>query len=135
MVIPEMSDRTNQMRHVLEEFMDAHIYPNEARFFAESTELGPWAVWPVVEELKALAKQTELWNAFYNPVDKNCGLSNLEYAPLGARGFQLLRSRYWEYGGVGKIWNTETTGTMASSAFKWRNSIHVLYDRTSSSFK
>ena len=82
MVIPEMSDRTNQMRHVLEEFMDAHIYPNEARFFAESTELGPWAVWPVVEELKALAKQTELWNAFYNPVDKNCGLSNLEYAPL-----------------------------------------------------
>ena len=81
-MIPEMSDRTNQMRHVLEEFMDAHIYPNEARFFAESTELGPWAVWPVVEELKALAKQTELWNAFYNPVDKNCGLSNLEYAPL-----------------------------------------------------
>ena len=77
-----MSDRTNQMRHVLEEFMDAHIYPNEAKFFAESTELGPWAVWPVVEELKALAKQTELWNAFYNPVDKNCGLSNLEYAPL-----------------------------------------------------
>ena len=39
-------------------------------------------MWPVVEELKALAKQTELWNAFYNPVDKNCGLSNLEYAPL-----------------------------------------------------
>ena len=62
--------------------MDEHIYPNEARFFTESTELGPWAVWPVVEELKALAKQTELWNAFYNPVDKNCGLSNLEYAPL-----------------------------------------------------
>ena len=77
-----MSDRTNQMRHVLEDFMDEHIYPNEARFFTESTELGPWAVWPVVEELKALAKQTELWNAFYNPVDKNCGLSNLEYAPL-----------------------------------------------------
>lgn len=62
--------------------MDEHIYPNEGRFFAESTKLGPWAVWPVVEELKALAKQTELWNAFYNPVDKNSGLSNLEYAPL-----------------------------------------------------
>ena len=70
------------MCRALEDFMDEHIYPNEARFFAESTELGPWAVWPVVEELKALAKQTELWNAFYNPVDKNCGLSNLEYAPL-----------------------------------------------------
>jgi acyl-CoA dehydrogenase len=36
----------------------------------------------VVEDLKALARQTELWNAFYNPVDKNSGLSNLEYAPL-----------------------------------------------------
>jgi acyl-CoA dehydrogenase len=70
------------MRRILEDFMDEHIYPNEARFFTESTELGPWAVWPVVEELKALARQTELWNAFYNPVDKNSGLSNLEYAPL-----------------------------------------------------
>lgn len=70
------------MFRALEDFMDEHIYPNEARFFTESTELGPWAVWPVVEELKALAKQTELWNAFYNPVDKNSGLSNLEYAPL-----------------------------------------------------
>jgi len=70
------------MCRALEDFMDEHIYSNEARFFTESTELGPWAVWPVVEELKALAKQTELWNAFYNPVDKNSGLSNLEYAPL-----------------------------------------------------
>jgi len=81
-VIPEVSDRTLRMCRALEDFMDEHIYPNEARFFTESTELGPWAVWPVVEELKALAKQTELWNAFYNPVDKNNGLSNLEYAPL-----------------------------------------------------
>jgi len=81
-VIPEISDRTLRMRRTLEDFMDEHIYPNEARFFTESTELGPWAVWPVVEELKALARQTELWNAFYNPVDKNSGLSNLEYAPL-----------------------------------------------------
>lgn len=81
-VIPEISDRTLRMCRALEDFMDEHIYPNEGRFFAESTKLGPWAVWPVVEELKALAKQTELWNAFYNPVDKNSGLSNLEYAPL-----------------------------------------------------
>ena len=81
-MIPEVSDRTLRMCRALEDFMDEHIYSNEARFFTESTELGPWAVWPVVEELKALAKQTELWNAFYNPVDKNSGLSNLEYAPL-----------------------------------------------------
>ena len=81
-MIPEISERTLRMRRILEDFMDEHIYPNEARFFTESTELGPWAVWPVVEELKALARQTELWNAFYNPVDKNNGLSNLEYAPL-----------------------------------------------------
>ena len=42
-------------RERLEAFMDVHIYPNEARFFRESMELGPWAVWPVVEELKPLA--------------------------------------------------------------------------------
>jgi acyl-CoA dehydrogenase len=35
-----------------------------------------------VEELKAIAKQTELWNAFYHSVTTNDGLSNLEYAPL-----------------------------------------------------
>ena len=49
--------RTRELRERLEAFMDEHVYPNEARFFRESMELGPWAVWPVVEELKPLARR------------------------------------------------------------------------------
>jgi len=76
------TERTGRIRGLLEEFMSEHIYPNEERFYRESTELGPWAIWPVVEELKSLARKTELWNLFYNSVEVPCGLTNLEYAPL-----------------------------------------------------
>jgi acyl-CoA dehydrogenase len=78
----EENPRTRDLRQQLEAFMDAHIYPNEARFFRESVELGPWAVWPVVEELKALARNEGLWNLFLPDSEHGAGLTNLEYAPL-----------------------------------------------------
>jgi acyl-CoA dehydrogenase len=78
----ELSDKVRRLELELLEFMDENIYPNEGRFFAESTNLGPWALWPVVEELKNVARKTELWNLFHNPIDSGGGLSNLEYAPL-----------------------------------------------------
>src|SRR5207342_715283 len=62
--------------------MDGHVYPNEERFFRESMELGPWAVWPVVEELKPLARDAGLWNLFLPESPLGPGLTNLEYAPL-----------------------------------------------------
>ena len=74
--------RTRELRGRLEAFMDAHVYPNEDRFFRESMELGPWAVWPVVEELKPLAREAGLWNLFLPHNDRTPGLTNLEYAPL-----------------------------------------------------
>ena len=36
--------------------MDRHVYPNEERFYREAEELGPWEVYPVVEELKPKAR-------------------------------------------------------------------------------
>lgn len=66
----------------LEAFMDEHIYPSEARYFRESMELGPWKAWPVVEELKPLAREAGLWNLFLPGTEHGAGLSNLEYAPL-----------------------------------------------------
>jgi acyl-CoA dehydrogenase len=62
--------------------MDAHIYPNEARFFRESEECGAWAVQPVVEELKPKARAAGLWNLFMPDEAYGPGLTNLEYAPL-----------------------------------------------------
>src|SRR4051812_14016582 len=76
------SPRTRELRDRLEAFIDEQVYPNEARFFRESMELGPWAVWPVVEELKPLARDAGLWNLFLPESDDGAGLTNLEYAPL-----------------------------------------------------
>jgi acyl-CoA dehydrogenase len=78
----EESARTRELRERLEAFMDEHVYPNEDRFFSESMELGPWAVWPVVEELKPLAREAGLWNLFLAHGEHGAGLTNLEYAPL-----------------------------------------------------
>ncbi|PZN93322.1 MAG: acyl-CoA dehydrogenase [Alphaproteobacteria bacterium] len=66
----------------LKAFMAAHVYPNEARYYAEAERLGPWGVYPVMEELKPLARAAGLWNLFLPPHDGRPGLTNLQYAPL-----------------------------------------------------
>ena len=62
--------------------MEDHVYPAEARFFQEATELGPWRAWPVVEELKPNARDAGLWNLLLPESEHGSGLTNLEYAPL-----------------------------------------------------
>jgi acyl-CoA dehydrogenase len=74
------SDRSRELATRLQAFMAKHIYPNERRFYQEAERLGPWAVYPVVEELKPLAREAGLWNLFL-PASEG-GLTNLEYAPL-----------------------------------------------------
>lgn len=81
-MIPGKTDRTLRLESQLQSFMDEHIYPNEARFYQESEEVGPWGVQPVVEELKAKAKAQGLWNLFLPDSDRGQGLANLEYASL-----------------------------------------------------
>lgn len=70
------------LRARIEAFMAEYIYPNEARYYAETAELGPWKVQPVVEELKSKAKAAGLWNLFLPDSDLGAGLSNTDYAPL-----------------------------------------------------
>ena len=70
------------LRDRLMAFMDKHIYPNEAAYFEQSMTLGPWAVWPIVEQLKPLARAAGLWNLFLPNSEHGAGLTNLEYAPL-----------------------------------------------------
>lgn len=76
------SARSIELAERLRMFMAAHIYPNEDRFYAEAERLGPWAVYPVVEELKPLARKAGLWNLFLPADEITGGLTNLEYAPL-----------------------------------------------------
>jgi acyl-CoA dehydrogenase len=78
----DQSQRVTELGVRLEGFIEEHIYPAEPQFFQQSMELGPWRVWPVVEELKAKARDDGLWNLFLSERGDRPGLTNLEYAPL-----------------------------------------------------
>lgn len=81
-MIPEKSARVLDLEKRLLDFMEAHIYPNEARHLRACEDIGPWGVSPVIEELKPKAREAGLWNLFLPDSDEGAGLSNLEYAPL-----------------------------------------------------
>ena len=76
------SPKVQALQQQLTAFMDEYIYPAEKRFVQEAEELGPWAVYPVVEELKPKARALGLWNLFLPESEHGAGLTNLEYAPL-----------------------------------------------------
>jgi acyl-CoA dehydrogenase len=77
------SDRVKEYQERLLRFMDEVVYPAE-RTYVEQLRESPtrWVVPPVMEEMKAKAKEAGLWNLFLPESDKGVGLSNLEYAPL-----------------------------------------------------
>jgi acyl-CoA dehydrogenase len=73
---------TIPLRDALLDFMDSHIYPSEAILAEQiSTSGSPWEIPPIIEELKAEARQRQLWNLFL-PGGHGAGLTNLQYAPL-----------------------------------------------------
>src|ERR1043165_2428014 len=77
-----VSPRAQEIYQKLQAFMQAHVYPNERRFY-EQIEAGErWRPVPVLEELKAQAKAAGLWNLFLPESEYGAGLSNLEYAPM-----------------------------------------------------
>lgn len=76
------SARSLELAERLEVFMAEHIYPNERRYYLEAERLGPWAIYPVVEELKPIAREAGLWNLFLPEAEAAEGLSNVDYAPL-----------------------------------------------------
>jgi acyl-CoA dehydrogenase len=80
------SPRTQQLQAAVSAFMAEHIYPNEARYWAElqaNTDAGKrWTPLPVIEELKPKARAAGLWNLFLPESDYGAGLLNQEYAPL-----------------------------------------------------
>ena len=82
----DYSPRQRELIQSVQDFMDRHVYPAEPVYAAqmeEATRKGNrWIVVPVVEDLKAKAKQQGLWNFFLPHSKLGPGLSNLEYAPL-----------------------------------------------------
>ncbi len=79
----EYSERTVKLRREVEEFMDAHIYPNESTYYAQLEEGDTrWCEPPILEEMKEKARAANLWNLFLPESSRGAGLTNLEYAPL-----------------------------------------------------
>jgi acyl-CoA dehydrogenase len=78
----EYSARVKDLRARLTAFMDAHVYPSERRFEEQVAQGDRWQPIPLVEELKAKARDEGLWNLFLPASEYGAGLTNTEYAPL-----------------------------------------------------
>jgi acyl-CoA dehydrogenase len=75
---------TVELRERLLAFMDECVYPAEGRFREEVEQADDrWGSPPVIEGLKARARERGLWNLFLPAVHEDgVGLTNLQYAPL-----------------------------------------------------
>jgi acyl-CoA dehydrogenase len=78
----EYSPKVQELQQLLNEFMAAHIYPNEALYEEQLAEGDRWQPIQIIEDLKPKAKAAGLWNLFLPASDLGAGLTNLEYAPL-----------------------------------------------------
>jgi acyl-CoA dehydrogenase len=79
----EHSEKTSGLVRQVRAFLEEHIIPNESTHAAQ-VQADLWNTPPIVEELKAKARQAGLWNLFL-PLEHDSysgGLTNLEYAPL-----------------------------------------------------
>ncbi len=79
----EYSKKTKMYMEQLTDFMNKHVVPNE-QVFVDQLNSGPtrWQIPPIMEELKAKARERGLWNLFLPESERGAGLTNLEYAPL-----------------------------------------------------
>jgi acyl-CoA dehydrogenase len=76
--------RTEELRTVLLAYMDEFVYPNESVFREQVAALEnrwAWTTVPVLDELRAAARERGLWNLFL-PGEQGAGLTNVQYAPL-----------------------------------------------------
>jgi acyl-CoA dehydrogenase len=79
----EPSQRCSEFKERLTAFMDEHIYPTEEVYERQLRESGnPHFQPPIMEELKAKARDAGLWNMFLPDEEHGAGLSNSDYAPL-----------------------------------------------------
>jgi acyl-CoA dehydrogenase len=79
----EPSQRCSEFEERLSAFMEEHVYPAEEVYERQLRESGdPHFQPPIMEELKAKAREAGLWNMFLPDADHGAGLSNSDYAPL-----------------------------------------------------
>ena len=70
------------LRERLQRFMSDVVEPGERVYHDQHANANRWMVPPVMEEMKAQARDAGLWNLFLPESDYGAGLSNEDYAPL-----------------------------------------------------
>lgn len=79
------SQRTQALTERLARFMREHVVPAEPVYASQlvgGTDHRQWRQPPVMEQLKARAREAGLWNLFLPDLEDGPGLSNVEYASL-----------------------------------------------------
>ena len=78
----EYGKKVEDLRTQVIEFMEEQVLPAEPTYWQQVHEGPQFGHPPVMEELKADARQRGLWNLFLPDPRWGAGLTNLEYAPL-----------------------------------------------------
>lgn len=77
------SERSAALGKTLATFMDEHVLPAEAVFAQwDADPATRWTPPPLLDSLKARARDAGLWNLFMPGDTHGAGLGNLDYAPL-----------------------------------------------------
>jgi alkylation response protein AidB-like acyl-CoA dehydrogenase len=81
----EHSERARNVMAQAERFVRERVVPNEQTYLDQLGGSNDWREWkipPVLEELKAEAKELGLWNLFLPDDEYGAGLDNRDYAPV-----------------------------------------------------
>jgi alkylation response protein AidB-like acyl-CoA dehydrogenase len=81
----EHSERARNVMAQAERFVRERILPNEQTYLDQLVGTDDWREWkipPIVEELKAEARELGLWNLFLPDEEYGAGLDNRDYAPV-----------------------------------------------------
>ena len=79
----DYSPKTLELIQRCQTFMREFVYPNERAYVEQhAAQADCWTSPPIMEELKAAARNAGLWNLFLPESEYGAGLSNVEYAPL-----------------------------------------------------
>ena len=77
----ELREELKPLMHELNKFMTEHIYPNEKVYEVQlRSQANLWSEPQIMADLKAKARETDLWNLFVPSHGDDGKLSNLDYA-------------------------------------------------------
>jgi hypothetical protein len=81
----EHSERAKNVMAQADRFVRERVVPNEQTYLDQLVGTDDWREWkipPILEELKAEARELGLWNLFLPDAQYGAGLDNRDYAPV-----------------------------------------------------